>query len=178
MLNEPLSVIVDESTDVSCDKHMYFVVRYFSKRHNTIVSRFIGLVKVDRTDAQTLYNVVLKFFSDISINIKLCSAIGTYGTNNLCGTHNSLYSKLKTLIPNIILVKCISHSLHLACSYAFHILLDSIDILIRDTYSFLSKSPLRLEEYRNLYKIINNERSPPKFIPISATRWLEVGPCL
>lgn len=109
------SLIIDESTDISCQKHLAICARFYSETENRIVSQFLGIVPVTVTTGEALYNAV-KTFLEAGIDLKKCFALGTNGASNLCGNNNSLYSRLKKDNSNILLIKCICHSLHLTLS--------------------------------------------------------------
>ena len=47
----PFSLLVDESTDVSCSKHLGVSTVYYSRMMKRIVSTFLGLVEVRTGDA-------------------------------------------------------------------------------------------------------------------------------
>ena len=112
------SIIVDESTDVACIKHLCICVRYFSNKLGRVVSQFCGLVQVTSTTAEVLYKHVKDFLKTVGIDIQNCMAIATDGASNMCGKHNSVYALMKKDLPNLLLFKCVCHSLHLACSHA------------------------------------------------------------
>ncbi|OAF65484.1 hypothetical protein A3Q56_06773 [Intoshia linei] len=142
-------------------------VNSFEKRQNNrvlckIYNRLYKIHKYDlardvrsKTDSETLYINIKAFFESININISKCFAIGTDGASNLRGIRNSLYTKIRQDNPNLILIKCP----------------DDINFIICETFNFF-KSHLRFRQYKNLYMIINDERSPLRFIPINKTRWL------
>ncbi|OAF65615.1 hypothetical protein A3Q56_06672 [Intoshia linei] len=172
--DQPFSLIIDELKDISCEKYLCVVIKFYSPKYCRIFSIFLGLIHVTQTDADTLYGLLIKFCQDCGINIKNCFSLATDLASNLCGVNNSLYTKLKENNTNLILLKCICHSLNLCCLRAFDDLPIDIDSIIRNTYSFFHRSSLRTSEYANLFKLVHR-KYPYKFIPISTTRWLVRG---
>ncbi|XP_036147932.1 uncharacterized protein LOC105830002 isoform X1 [Monomorium pharaonis] len=99
--------------------------------------------------------------------------LGTDGANNLCGRHNSLYTRLKEDNPKLQLVKCICHSLNNASSKAAEALPSNLDFLCREIYAWFSHSSLRRIEYKRLYEILNKGDKPfHNFVQLCSTRWL------
>nr|XP_042909175.1 uncharacterized protein LOC122271550 [Parasteatoda tepidariorum] len=170
--DEMFSLIIDESTDVSCVKHLCLCIRYYHPKDNRIVSQYLGLIHVTVTTAEVLYNTVKSFSGQNKIEIKQCFAIATDGASNLCGVNNSLFTLMKQDNPDLILVKCICHSLHLVCSHASEELPSNIDYLLRETYNWFHRSALRCDSYMELFKLINDGDEPLKILPLSPTRWL------
>ncbi|XP_067129395.1 uncharacterized protein [Centruroides vittatus] len=99
--NHIFSLIIDESTDISCVKHLCLCIRYYNSKDNRIVSQFLGLIPVTVTTAEALHDAVTHFLSDVGIDIQKCFAIATDGASNLCGINNSLYTRMKKDNPNI-----------------------------------------------------------------------------
>lgn len=75
----------------------------------------------------------------------------------MVGKHNSVRSKLQDIVPHLITVKCICHSLHLACET----LPSEIEYIIRETNMWFLK----------IYRLIAH-RNPVKIGKLSGTRWL------
>ncbi|XP_076049634.1 SCAN domain-containing protein 3-like [Oratosquilla oratoria] len=166
----PFSVIIDESTDIVCEKHLCVCVRYYNARCNRISSQFLGLISVTSTTSEALYQHLKDYFSSIGVDLRQCFAIGTDGASNLCGAHHSLYTLMKKDIPHLILIKCTCHSLHLACSsHASDELPSNIDFMIRESYSWFHRSS---PSYLEIYRLINDGKDPLQLIPLSGTRWL------
>lgn len=63
------SIIVDESTDRACLKHMALVCRTVDSDFNTN-DYFLALIPLDEANAETLYNHVIDFFVKNSIEYK------------------------------------------------------------------------------------------------------------
>lgn len=112
------SQIVDESTNVPRMKWMCISVRYFSKARGKIIINFLGIFLVEESSAQKLYEGFTCYLKNVGLNISNLLSIGTDGANNLCGKQKSLFAFLKRDIPNLLLIKCTCHSLHLCCSKA------------------------------------------------------------
>ncbi|KAK5642665.1 hypothetical protein RI129_008832 [Pyrocoelia pectoralis] len=168
------SLIIDESTDVSVNKYLAICVRYFNGTSLTVTNDFLGLVEVERATAVDLHALLINFLQKIGLPLQNMIALGTDGGANLCGRNNSVFTLLQNDVPNLILLKCICHSIHLCSSKASSELPSCLDFLCREIYNWFSNSPLRKIEYRKIYDLINiNEnRSFKNFVKLSPTRWL------
>jgi len=86
--------------------------------------------------------------------------------------NNGVYIRLKEEVLNLILSRCVCHSLQLAVSAAAKACLPRhLEYLVRETYDWFSKSSSRQITYKNLYKIINDNKKPLKIVS-AKTRWL------
>jgi hypothetical protein len=82
--------------------------------------------------------------------------------------------KLKEYNPDLILIRCVCHSLQLAASAATKELPRNLEFLIRETYDWFSKSANRQIQYKTLYNTINDGADPLKIVRACATRWVSI----
>ncbi len=107
--------------------------------------------------------------------------LGTDGASNLCGAHNSVYTKIKKKkkhAPHCVLVKCICHSLSLCGKDAFGELPSNLSFLLSEIAKWFKFSSLRRSDYEKLLHVMNANipnLHPTKFISPSETRWLVTG---
>lgn len=176
--NSPFSLIIDESTDVSTEKLLCLCVKYYSHKKNSIFTQFVSFVSVVQTTAEDLYDAIVNILNSVGLNSKNIIGIGTDGAANLCGQHKSAYTLLKKNLglDNLVLVKCICHSIHLCGSKASEVFADKVDFLVKETYNWFKNSTLRLSRYKSVYDLINintdNVNGFTKLTALSATRWL------
>lgn len=83
--------------------------------------------------------------------------LGVDGASVNVGGNHSVTTLLHEVNPNITVIKCICHSLHLAAEKACESLPRHLDFMIRETHSWFSHSTKRQLEYNELYKLITNE---------------------
>ncbi|XP_026736365.1 uncharacterized protein LOC113499954 [Trichoplusia ni] len=165
------SLITDESTDLSTTKHLCLVVRY--AKMNRIKDCFLALIPLEEANAPTLFEHIVIFFRSNNIPYK-DNLIGfaSDGANVMMGRNNSVVTLLQNEIPNIFILKCACHSLHLCASYACAQLPRFIEDLVRDIYNYFSSSPKRVAEFKN-FQIFCNLKVH-KLLHPSPTRWLSV----
>lgn len=85
------SLLIDESTDVSVTKHLCIYVKYYSKREQTILTAFLGLIPVVSTTGQSLFDAICDFLKSNNININNCIGLATDGANNVAGENNCVF---------------------------------------------------------------------------------------
>lgn len=166
------ALIIDESTDVGCTKHLAMVTRVLDK-DNAVIDAFFGLVEVKNATAAAIFASIVEAFESVSIPWKK-NIIGfaADGANVMMGKHNSVFQMLKSEIPSLFVMKCICHSFHLCSSYACAKLPRAIEDLARDIYSYLhcsSKRTLLLKEFQKFVQM-----KPLKILHPSQTRWLSL----
>lgn len=117
--NSYYSKIIDESTSIDTKKVLSLVIRYFSRSKLKIVTTFYRLVEIESGDHKSMVDTFVKILSDNGLKIQNLIGIGVDGANVMVGKYNSFSSKLKEILPNLIVVKCVCHSIHLAAEKAF-----------------------------------------------------------
>ncbi|XP_064089215.1 uncharacterized protein LOC135203419 [Macrobrachium nipponense] len=124
------SLIVDESTDKGCIKHLCMVARTFL--NDEVKDCFLGLIPLQHAAAVALYNNIVSFFRDNQIDYKHnMIGFGADGANAMLGAHNSLSSHLKNDIKGLFIMKCICHTFALCAFYACLMLPRNIEDLAR-----------------------------------------------
>ncbi|KAK8940884.1 hypothetical protein KSP39_PZI009869 [Platanthera zijinensis] len=107
------SILLDESRDISTKEQMAIALRYVD-RTGQVIERFVGIVHVSDTSAQSLKLALLQFFSEHGLSITRIRGQGYDGASNMRGEFNGL----KTLIMNenssAYYVHCFAHQLQLA----------------------------------------------------------------
>ncbi|XP_011859228.1 PREDICTED: zinc finger MYM-type protein 1-like [Vollenhovia emeryi] len=168
------SIIIDESTDVSVTKYLCMCVRYFDTTENRILTDFLGILEVERATAIDLHKSIIEYLQQIGIPLRNMIAVSTDGASNLCGRNHSVYTLLKRDVPNLQLMRCTCHSLHLCPSKASEELPSSLDFLVREIFNWFSISPLRKINYKKTFDLINcgNDAQKRQMIQLSRTRWL------
>ena len=73
----------------------------------------------------------------------------------MVGEHNSIWSRMKAVAPNCILLKCICHSSPLCVKYAFEKLPSSLDYLLVEIPNWFSKRGLQRDAFNTLFNVMN-----------------------
>ena len=168
--NSPFSLIVDESTDRGCTKHLALVARVAT--HETVKDVFLALIPLESATAADLYNHIKAVLSEAHIPyLKNMVGFAADGASVMMGVKNSLSTLLKTDIPNLFIMKCICHSFNLCASYACKCLPRWVEDMIRDIHNyFLSPKQLGiLKEFQEFA-----QTKPHKLLHPCQTRWLSL----
>ncbi|CAH2086585.1 unnamed protein product [Euphydryas editha] len=179
--DQKFSLILDESTDISVMKCLGIAIRYFSNSQNKVLSTFLALTPVTKADAKGLAEAIINTLNDNNLKLKNLVGIGTDNASVMTGVNNGLHQILKREhgLPNLVLVRCVCHSLQLAVSHASEKTLPrNIEYIIRETYNWFSLSPKRQDEYRQIYETINCGSQPLKILKMCTTRWLSIFPAV
>lgn len=127
------SLVVDESTDLSCTKHLCMVVRTLID--DQVTDCFLGLIPLQDAAANALYESVTHLFNSNHIPYKEnMIGFGADGANSMLGARNSLSAMLKKDIPGHFVMKCICHSFALCASCACATLPKDVEDLARDVF--------------------------------------------
>lgn len=164
------SLMVDESTDRGCTKHLALVARVATSEG--IKDAFLTLVPLESATAESLYECVKSVFNDASVPYKQ-NMIGfaADGASVMMGAHHSLSSLLKSDIPNLFIMKCVCHSFHLCASYACKLLPRWIEDMTRDIYNYFL-SPKQMAIFKEFQEFANVK--PHKILHPCQTRWLSL----
>lgn len=172
------SLIVDESTDVSQTKMLAICVRYFSRNSHTIKTTFLKIVPLgESATSDAIGAAIQKVIENSGLTIQKLIGIGVDGCSTMVGVHHSLATYFRELVPEIVIFKCVCHSLQLAASKAADTMPAHLDFMVRESYNWFSDSPKRLIQYSELHKTICNE-VPTKLRQLSATRWMSRYECI
>jgi hypothetical protein len=146
------SLIIDESTDISVLKMLGIAIRYYSKEQQRIICTFLNLVHIQDGTADVIVDGIKE-------------TLKTF--------------KLKEDVPDLVMVKCVCHSLQLAVSKASEKTLPrNMEFLIRETYNWFSHSSIKQVAYQQIYSLINDGKLPLKILQVANTRWLSMEPAI
>ena len=94
----------------------------------------------------------------------------------MVGSRNSFITRLKNVVPDLIVLNCICHSSALVASKACEKLPRSCEELIRSEASYISGSAKRCAVLQEFQEFFGVERK--KVLKLSSTRWLVLHPCV
>lgn len=116
--NSPFSLLIDESTDLSTLKFLGLTIKYYSEKTKDIVSTFLYLKQLKGCDAASIVDAIKETLNLFQLNIKNLRGLGTDNASVMIGINNGVYKQLKEEVPNLVLIRCICHSIQLAVSAA------------------------------------------------------------
>ena len=112
------SIIMDETTDISSEKLLAIVVRFFCAKEKRVKSQFLKLLEVAESDADTLVQALTSFFNKNQIPLSNIISYMSDTTNVTFGQQHSVVTLLKGITPHLYTMKCLCHSGHLCASDA------------------------------------------------------------
>lgn len=145
------------------------------------MSTFLGLVELEAGDAKSIAKAIVEFLEKCNLKKENLQGIGTDNASMMTGVHNGVHKILKEecALPNLVLIRCVCHSLQLAVSAASKETIPRcVEYLIRETYNWFSISPKRREAYKAVYATINCGQKPLQITKVCATRWLSIEPAV
>lgn len=146
--NSLYSIIVDESTDLATDKVLCIMIKYYSTKRKEIITTFYRIILLEKCDAESLFTVVKRQLLNDNLILNNLIGVGVDGANVMVGQHHSFATLLKKEIPDVVIIKCICHSLHLCAEKACQTLPKRLEFFIREVHNYFSHSPKRITEYR------------------------------
>ncbi|MCO5582460.1 hypothetical protein L7F22_036356 [Adiantum nelumboides] len=171
------SILIDESTDRTMEKHLIVYVIYVgNKGKGRARCCFVELLPVIDANAKGIYNALIEFLECIGLDVNKLIAIATDGASVMIGHNTGLVARFQNDMPRIMGVHCIAHRQALAAKdgfvshphvYAF------VDKVANKVYAWLGKSGKRHEE---LWKIMSEyDMGDVKALQIHSVRWLSRG---
>ncbi|XP_050686987.1 zinc finger protein 862-like [Eriocheir sinensis] len=168
------SMIMDESTDLTAEKQLAIVVKYFCK--TVLCTRLLALVPVAEGDAKTLFSALENELTASDLKFENCIGWSADTCSVMHGTHDSVSSRLRNANSNMIIMKCACHSAALVASYACGVLPRSCEKLVHDVYNFFAHSCKRTSHFHEFQDFTNTD--PHKLLKPCQTRWLSLKECV
>lgn len=109
-------MIIDKSTDVSVNKQLGLVIKYFSPSKGLIVGTFLKLEHIESGDAETIVQGVKSVINEFDLDLQKCVGIGTDNASVMVGTHNGVYARMKREMKHFILVPYFQILIWVTCS--------------------------------------------------------------
>jgi hypothetical protein len=95
--NKKYAIIIDESSDISTQKHLCILVWFLSDGRKEIVTGFIGLIPVQDATGGKIFNLVDEEIKRCGQSLANCIGFATDGASNMVGCNNSVWSRLKSV---------------------------------------------------------------------------------
>ncbi|XP_036149363.1 uncharacterized protein LOC118647829 isoform X1 [Monomorium pharaonis] len=169
------SLLIDESTDIAVLKQLGICIIYFSVKRKNVISTFLKLESLEGGDARSIVKAIKVALTEYGLSVQKMRGLGTDNASVMIGVNNGVFRQLKEEIPHLLLIRCVCHSIQLAISNAVADTLPrNLEFLISETYNWFSRSTERREQYKILFKALNDGLEPLKILQVAATRWLSI----
>ncbi|XP_064091606.1 uncharacterized protein LOC135205173 [Macrobrachium nipponense] len=174
-----VSLIIDESTDISTMKCLTIVVKFFHKDMKTFKTGTLQLINMyDENDemvgstGENLFRLIMNTLQSYNIPLENFVGFAADGAANIMGGNNSISSSFREEFPGIAIFKCICHSVHLCASEAVKYLPRHCEDLVRNIYTHFAHSAKRKHELKLAQTFL--DLKPHKILHPCATRWLSL----
>jgi hypothetical protein len=166
------SLIMDETTDLSTQKSLVVLIRYYDDKRQEIRDAFLGLIRLLRCNAESLFREVTNLLQ--TYNIPMENLIGLAADNAavMMGNKSGVQARFQEINPSIFVLGCTCHSTHLCASAAACKLPKSVEEFVRNIYNHFSNSSNRAERLEEFQHFLNMK--PAKMLHPSQTRWLSL----
>jgi len=179
------STLLDEMTGISVTKQLGVCIVYFSKIKCDIVSCYLQTKEIKGGCAPDIVEGLKSVLGDYQLDIKKMRELGSDNASVMTGSENGVAAILRREVPHLVLVRCVCHSVQLAVSAAAKTLPAHLEFLLSETYSWFSKSSIRQQKYKELYKVLaqrgesdGNKDNPLKIVQDAKTRWSSIEPAV
>lgn len=160
--------MIDESTDISTDNDL-------------LECRLLELIHIDGKSgtADKIYSAFIECLDQkYGILITNITWLACDGAAVMVGKNNSYFLRLKSDVPDSLLLKCICHSTALVASKACTKLPEILEDIMRGVYSYVAGSSKRcdrdqLKEMQSYFQI-----QYYKILNLAGTRWFAVHQCV
>ncbi|XP_057331417.1 uncharacterized protein LOC130671506 [Microplitis mediator] len=153
------SIIIDESTDTSTQKTLCVMLRFFSVPKKEVVTTFYRLIKIVDCDAKSVHQAIKSQLEKDNLKIQNMVGIGVDGASVMIGKKNSVTAIFKRELNDLIIMRCVCHSLHLCAEDAAAALPSRLEHFVREAHNYFAYSPKRIEKYKDLYETMNDNRN-------------------
>ncbi len=120
--------------------YLCICIKYCLKKHTRFVNSYLGLVELLDADANGKVDAIIGFLHANMLDIANMVGIATDGASVMVGRQHSVYTLLKQKQPNLQLIRCVCHSLHIVAQKAMQQLPSNIEYMIRETYNWFAHS--------------------------------------
>ncbi|KAL4089624.1 hypothetical protein QTP88_024635 [Uroleucon formosanum] len=172
LINEKVSIMAYETSDVDHHEQLPVVIRYFDKFKNMPIEQFVCMKRMMTVDATSIFNALNEVVEEYEIKWENVISTCFDGASTMSGNITGVQTKFKEKKPKSFFVHCYGHCLNL-------ILVDSIGKdnkvtfnffgCIQMVYNFIEGSCTRHAVFENVSKLINIKLKTLK--SLSTTRW-------
>ncbi|XP_077972701.1 zinc finger MYM-type protein 1-like [Styela clava] len=137
-----VSVIADESCDISGKEQLSIVLRYV--KGGEVCERFTGLVEMDSVSAESISSNILTHVSGIGVDLQKLVGQGYDGATTMAGHVSGVQKRIRNKYMRAIFVHCASHCLNLVINDQSNVaIIRSTCDIIHETIRFFRESPKR-----------------------------------
>ena len=171
-----LGIMVDESTDLSMEKHLIVYMNYLEQ--GNLRTSFLTLLKLVSADANAVYSTLVGFLKACNIDTSKIWGFSSDGAAVMMGKDNGVVRKFKIDSPYLLEMHCIAHKLALSSLDAAKQVgeVKYFESILQSLHSYFSKSSKRIEHLRTWQDVLDDDRVKP--LAVHQIRWLSFANCV
>ena len=175
--DKKFSLIIDETTDISSEKELAIIIRFYSEKNQKIMDTLLEMVPMCSATGETIFEAITGALQKCGLPLANCIGLGCDGASTMVGQFNSVWSRLRAQNPECVLMRCVCHSLALCIQHGFDKLPSNLSYLLQEIPGWFSHSKLRREGYKQLQEEMMDDDSvlETPFTRFAQTRWLSRG---
>jgi len=176
--NTKFTIFIDETSDISNQKWMTFLVRYVNPETLDISSQLVKLIDIDAKDcsAEKLFDAFKCEMWKLKIPFSNIVALSCDNASVMTGKYSSFKTKLEKFCKNLLTFPCPCHASALIANAACSKIPDYCEEFVKKVASFINSSPKRsaiFQEFSECFKETNH-----KILKLCDTRWLSRHLCI
>jgi len=176
--NTKFSIFIDETSDITNEKWMTFLVRYVDSEALEVRTQLVKLIDIDARDcsAEKLFNAFKSEMYKLQIPFTNILALSCDNASVMTGKYLSFKKKLEEKCKHLLTFTCPCHSAALAAHAACAKMPDFCEEFLRKVVNYINSSPKRsaiFKEFCDCFQDTNR-----KLLKLCDTRWLSHYICV
>ncbi|XP_070515358.1 protein FAM200A-like [Cardiocondyla obscurior] len=170
--NNKFSIFIDETSNISNQKWMTFLVRYVNLETLDTCSQLVKLIDIDAksSSADKLFDAFIKEMWKLQIPFPNIIAMSCDNASVMVGKYSSFKTKLKNFCKNLLTLSCPCHSAALVAHSACNKIPEYCEEFVKKVATFINSSPKRSAIFEKF--AISFQETNRKILKLSDTRWL------
>lgn len=148
-------------------KNLAVLIRFYNKK---CVDRFLDLIPLTDSNAESIFNAIIKILKDHSIPPEKMPAFTADNCSVMMGQKSGVQARLKQVVPNLYINGCVCHILNLASMAACDVFPNKIYKFLKDINYYFCNSPLRRADLQSFQEYFGTEMHV--ILKYAPTRWL------
>ena len=173
-LNIPFGIATDASNKGNI-KMFPLVVRYFLKEDG-IQTKVLNFFNSSSEASQDIANCLISKLQTADLDLKNVNSFGADNANVNFGRHQSVFTELRKVNPDIIDMGCICHMISNSFKNGIKMLKFDLEYIVIKIYSEFSSHTKRKHELMEFYEFCDVEYS--EMLRHVSTRWLSLLPAV
>ncbi|XP_062569444.1 uncharacterized protein LOC134231500 [Saccostrea cucullata] len=167
------SLLADESADDANREQFAVIIRFVDG--GKIREVFLGLLKLQCTDAESLTSSLESILIAKGLDVSKAIFVGFDGCNVMSGVNTGVQRRFRHLVPHQVYINCRNHKLVLCVKHLIKEfpVLEELDSLLLGIWKLFHYSPKRYAVFEEIQETYHQKKL--KFIRAAATRWLSHG---